>query len=347
MKKSEAFAQIKRLNGIVKLSDILDIIKQIDNFQTETLDKLNKAIPYEYSKALTKLEDIYVDLTYQRKLKVQELINILLDDGQFNKAAAGHIDIVQRPDGRWFVWDGFHRAILAGLVGLLEVPTSKTNHEVKTSQSKCVKVEARWFAIRNGKRKSVQPGELFKSELVYGDEEAIKIFEVLKTCKLDVEGTNSDVDTWDLGGFSLFKKHYNSLDSKYLSESSKFIKELWKDKTKNTSVYTLFGLAYVLKLNDNDNIENPLSQIDIFGAIRKYVDSNKVTQNHFTKLRLHGRGIESTATNFTNLCLKDKYNDNGNEMRTLLKEGYNLSDDELDYLDVDGGELNTTDTEVR
>ena len=41
MKKKDAFAKINAMKGIVKLSNIIDIIRQIENFKEDTLDKID------------------------------------------------------------------------------------------------------------------------------------------------------------------------------------------------------------------------------------------------------------------------------------------------------------------
>ena len=66
MKKQEAFGQINAMSGIVKLETIINTLKSIDNFQEDTLDKLNPVDDYDNG---TPLNQIYIDLDYQRKLK--------------------------------------------------------------------------------------------------------------------------------------------------------------------------------------------------------------------------------------------------------------------------------------
>ena len=46
MKKHKALEQIGSMTGVVKLSDIIKIIMQIDNFKVDTLKNLKKAIEY-------------------------------------------------------------------------------------------------------------------------------------------------------------------------------------------------------------------------------------------------------------------------------------------------------------
>ena len=46
MKKSEAFGQINAMSGIIKLIDIINIVKSIDNFKEDTLDNLKPVDDY-------------------------------------------------------------------------------------------------------------------------------------------------------------------------------------------------------------------------------------------------------------------------------------------------------------
>ena len=71
MKKSDAFGQINAMSGIVKLIDIINIVKSIDNFKEDTLDNLKPVDDYPDG---VPLDEIYIDLSYQRKLKLQELL---------------------------------------------------------------------------------------------------------------------------------------------------------------------------------------------------------------------------------------------------------------------------------
>jgi len=325
------------MKGIVKLSHIIDIIRQIDNFKEDTLDKIDDSIPYEDGEKCTKFDKLYVDLTYQRKLKVQELFNILLEDKQFNKNAAGHIDIARRPDGRWFVWDGFHRVILAAIVGLDEIPSSQLKHPKNLKDEECREKEAGLFATRNGKQKAVSPGELFKAEFVNKNPTALEIYKTLVRTKLNVEGTNEDTDAWDLGGFALFKKHFEDISStskiQYLVEASSMIKKVWEDKTKNVSVYFLLGLAKALEVNSSITSSLALSEIE--NALDKEVNIKKVNKNQkdFIQPRLHGKGIECVANNIGGKVLFDLYNNNGQEFADFVSE-LNFTDEETNTLET-------------
>lgn len=325
MKKSLAFAQIMTLKGVQPLKKIIDILLSIDNFKSETINKLNIATPY--TGECVPIEDIYVDLTYQRKLRLQALINRLTDSGGYDKDVAGHIDLAIRTDGRMFVWDGFHRAIMAGISSLSGIPASIFTHDKTMNNHEQVMREARMFKVRNADQTSMKPEEIFKSEVVFRDPEALEILDLLKQCKLDVEGTNDDVNALSLGGFSIVRKVWDRIDKRHFIDSSEIIRKVWpEDKT--VSVILWCGLAKLLEANSDDSSVKTLSVFEISDAMKEHVDSIKMKQSAFTQPRLHGKAVESTATNILKYSLMDAYNDNGNEVKTLIKY-MKIDEDEL------------------
>lgn len=325
MKKSQAFAEIISLKGVQPLKKIIDILLSIDNFKTETINKLNVALPY--TGECIPIEEIYVDLTYQRKLRLQALINRLVDYGGFDKDVAGHIDLAVRSDGRKFVWDGFHRVIMAGLSGLDGIPASIFTHDKSMSNHDQVMKEAKMFKVRNADQTTMKPEEIFKSEVVFRDPTALQILDLLKQCKLDVEGTNEDEDALSLGGFSIVKKVWDKIEKRHFVDSAEIIRKTWtKDKT--ISVILWCGLAKLLEANSDDSSVKTVSVFEISNAIKKHVDLVNMKQSKFTQPRLHGKAVESTASNILKYALKDIYNDNGNEVKSLIK-----------YMGVDEDEL--------
>ena len=178
MKKSQAFAEIMALKGAQQVKKIIDTLLSIDNLKQDTIDKLNRAQPYT-EEGLVPLEDIWVDLTYQRKLRLQAIINRLTESGGFDKDVAGHIDLAIRTDGKKFVWDGFHRAIKAGLSGLKAMPVSLYEHDKTLSITDQVKKEAKMFKVRNANQSPMEPGEIFKAEVVFEDKTALNILKLL------------------------------------------------------------------------------------------------------------------------------------------------------------------------
>ena len=81
MNQQRAYAKIIALEGIQPVRKIVDIFLSIDNFKKDTTDKLNRAVPYadDGSRKLIPIDEMYVDLTYQRnKLRLNKIIRHLL-----------------------------------------------------------------------------------------------------------------------------------------------------------------------------------------------------------------------------------------------------------------------------
>ena len=329
MKKSDAFGQINAMSGIVKLIDIINIVKSIDNFKEETLDKLKPVDDYVGG---TPLDEIYIDLSYQRKLKLQELINRLLNHNGYDKTAAGHLDLAERNDGRKMCWDGFHRGIKAGIVGCTKIPCSIFIHEKGTSETKARELEANKFELRNGHASKVSAGALFKSQVTGNRPEALATLEVMKTCKLNIEGVNDDVDAYDLGGFAFFLKHYANYEVRHLKTASTIIRKTWDDK-KTMSVTLLIGLAHYLTASQKPDVR-VIDSIEVQDKIKEIVGTGakKKNQQYFLKPMLKGKTAESVSYNLVEKGLSDLYNDKGKEVTSFFKQ-IGLEDDELDSLE--------------
>ena len=335
MTKSEAFGQINAMSGIVKLVNILNIIKTIDNLKTDTLDNLNPVDDYPVG---TPISDIYVDLSYQRKLKIQEIINRLVKNDGYDKTAAGHLDLAKRNDGRLFCWDGFHRGIMAGIVGCTRIPCSEFIHDLGSSEKKQRQIEAEKFVMRNGQTSKVSAGALFKAEVTAGNPKALATLEVMKTCKLNIEGVNEDVDAYDLGGFAFFLKHYANYDVRNLSDASKIIRTTW-DNTKTISVTLLIGLAHFLTANEKPDFR-VLSLLSIDEKIKEIVGTGrkKRNQQYFLKPMLKGKTAASVSYNLVEKAFSvhgetpPLYNDDGAEVKSFFAY-IGLEEEELEALD--------------
>ena len=332
MKKSEAFGQINAMSGVVKLIDIINIVNSIDNFQVDTLDKLNPVDDYQEGTNVIPLDKIYIDLSYQRKLRLQELLNRLTKYGGYDKFAAGHIDLARRNDGRLFGWDGFHRSIKAGIANCTRIPCSIYDHDKRLTPQQEQKIEANLFEIRNGFATKVSAGALFKSQVTGQRPDALKTLDVMKICKLNVEGINPDVDAYDLGGFAFFLKHYDNYDVRLLSDASEIIRGIWDDK-KTMSVTLLIGLTHFLNANEKSDVR-VLSPFAIHGKLREIVNSGKSKKNqqHFLRPILNGKSAVSVCYNICAKGVSELYNDNGDELKSFF-DSIGLEDDEIDALD--------------
>ena len=262
------------------------------------------------------LEDLWVDISYQRVLKLKKLIEHLRrkdmngSDLLFNKMLCGSVDIAIRPNGKGYVWDGFRRCIIALLNGIRLIKASVETHDSSTSIEDCRKLEAFVYEIKNGESESMTKEELYKSGIVYQKEDALKLQKVINEMCVDVLGTNPGNP--ELGAFSEFqdtvlKEKLETTD--YLVQASFKQQKAWS--TDNTLTgYLTCGLAKLLDtLNKEDEDGNPVcpsieihtahpnlqGTCEVENALVRYAKKHK--QVDLCANRLAGMSIESVAFN--------------------------------------------------
>ena len=338
--------------GEHKLTDIIKIIVEADQLQQEQLfnnspygrivnkdfddDFYKQSVVDEFKEYFPNgLEDLWVDITYQRVLKLKQLVKHLkrkdisrTTELGFNKMLAGSIDIVIRPDGRGFVWDGFRRCIIALLNAKRFIKTSIEEHTSTMTIEDCRAVESFVFKIKNGFSESMPKEELYKSGIVHKDPEAMKLYKVIVEMSVDVLGTNAGSHP-ELGAFSEFQDTVlnEKLDSTdYLVQASYKQQAAWPDSVTLTG-YTLCGLAKFLNvIEQEDEDGNPLcpninihtahpnskKTCDVENALIRYAgkrkdkDGNVVYAHKQTDLcvnRLAGKSIESVAYNIGRIVM--------------------------------------------
>jgi len=324
-KFNEVAAELATLNGVLKISDIVNLILQISNFKSETLKGIPTSEQYgAYSPdRFEKIDNLFVDMTYQRKVRLRKLINKLLNAGEFNKEAAGHLDVAMRGD-RAFVWDGLRRAIMAAITGINYIPVSKLIHAPKASEIDMQEKEAKMFKMRNADTETMKPEEIFKSKVVYRDPEALKLLDVLKNAKLDVEGLNPSGRV--LGGFKLLETTLNrKIQEEYVITSSDILQKVYPNESV-MSGYLLCGLSKFLEINDE--FDNAKSDEQILNDLKDFVNSKpKKKQTDFTKARLNSKPLESIAYFIVKNAVK--LNGNTSKFVSLL----NLDNDEIDTIE--------------
>ena len=303
--------------GTHSILEIVQEIKRIENLKVD-LEQLEKNSTFYTNYGDTcNISDLYVDITYQRKVRLQKLLNQLETLEGFDTSVAGTIDTIVRPNigksGRCFVWDGLRRTIMYGLCGGKIVRISPSTHDKELTDEECVQKEAKLFKIRNADSEKMTPEEIFKSKVVYADEVALDQLSILYKAKLNIEGLTPFCAK--LGGFTLFEKCYHEavkegrLKSfrKSIIEASKIMQDAWSADEK-ISVYVLCGLAYLLEINNVDE----LGYDAIPEAVIDWVDDNEAKQSDITNVRVHGKAIICIAYYFAHYVIGDEY-ENGLE----------------------------------
>ena len=333
-KASEIAFKLKNLPlGEHRLINIIKLIVDADQFQKEGLFNnspfgriINKPYndnfyPDEIIRNLREffpngLENLWVDISYQRVLKLKKLIEHLRrkdmngSDLLFNKMLCGSVDIAIRPNGKGYVWDGFRRCIIALLNGIRFIKASVETHDSSTSIEDCRKLEAFVYEIKNGESESMTKEELYKSGIVYQKEDALKLQKVINEMCVDVLGTNPGNP--ELGAFSEFqdtvlKEKLETTD--YLVQASFKQQKAWPQDNTLTG-YLTCGLAKFLDtLNKEDEDGNPVcpsieihtahpnlqGTCEVENALVRY--SKKHKQVDLIANRLAGMAIESVAFN--------------------------------------------------
>jgi hypothetical protein len=260
-------------------------------------------------------------MTYQRIVRLKKLINKLQKMNGFDPYSAGVVDIAIRPSGKKFCWDGLRRIIMAGLCGLTHIKTSQLVHKQFMTDLDCQKEEARYFKSRNADQESMKAEEIFKSEVVFGDPDALKLLNVFKNCELDVEGLNPIGKS--LGGFVEVKTNYfrkDGIPEEYFIESSRIIQKVY-DREPTVSGYLLTGLAYLLM--KNEDVDHSYSIDEIVESLVNFKRTNP-KQTNLIKGRLAGNARASIAYLITRRALNDN---NG------LLNSIGLDDETMEIID--------------
>jgi hypothetical protein len=302
--KSSKLAEVKsalatlKTNKTYSIQEIVETIRQVCNYNLATFHQLKmKSGSYDVKTSMP-LNELYVDLTYQRKIRLAKIITKLQQIDGFCKTVAGTVDVAYRPSSKQnFVWDGFRRCLMVGMCDGKRVGIHLFKHPKGTTEREARKVEAKFFKIRNADKENMTPEEIFKSEVVYEDQTALAKLSLLKECNLDVEGLNPAGVT--LGGFRAFEWCFKNVDHDKVIEASTIIQDAW-NKQPQVLGYLLGGLSRLLVINDDDKyIEG-----EIYEMFTAFAVHNKPQE--LTNPRLNTKPFPSIALNIAKKVLRDK-----------------------------------------
>lgn len=326
-KFSEIAGTLANLKGIVSVQEIVDTILQIPSISDKLVPSLQSVPEYRGTDG-EDLSNIYVDMTYQRRIRLAKLIKKLRDNGGYDRQGAGAIDIAKRKDRKWYVWDGLRRAIMAGIAQVDYLQVSKTIHSSKMTVTDMQIEEARLMDMRNSKVEGMKSEELFKSRVVQKVPKAMRLRDLLINCELDVENIIGKGIT--LGGFAELENNFetgHNLSNSNLITSSLLIQETFKD-INNVSVFLFCGMAYLMQFMDDplkvgidesiitaDDIDKIYDEEEIREALQSWYckkgDDGKIinrNQKDLIQPRVNGKTCQSVAWNIVTKVLND---DNG------------------------------------
>jgi len=359
--KSSKFAEIAghlaNLTGEVSVLQIINTIMQIPSISEKLVASLKQLKEYLGADG-EDVADIFVDMTYQRRVRLAKIVKKLRDAGEFDTQGAGFVDIARRPNGKWYVWDGLRRIIMAGIAGHQYIRVSKTVHTLKMTVSECQIEEARLMDMRNSKIEGMKLEELFKSRVVQRIPEALRMKVLLESCQLDVE--NVIGSGMVLGGFAELDSNFESghdFSTDNLVTSSMTIQNTFENAS-NVSVFLLCGLAYLLQFMDDPKLvgvkEHMVTSEDIDMAYDEEQVKDLFTdwyddavgddgnpcgrlQKELIQPRVNGKTCQSVAWNIATKVLKDN-----NGLRTSLEKV--LGNEATEQLIMGGDDENASST---
>tara|TARA_R110002050_G_scaffold197437_1_gene332320 strand:+ start:151 stop:1128 length:978 start_codon:yes stop_codon:yes gene_type:complete len=298
-KEVESKLATLKIGKTYSIQEIVDTVNQITNHKSGTTDafKMLKGV-YEGHGTIA-LDDLYVDMTYQRRIRLAKIINKLVALGGFDKDVAGSIDVAYRPcDDKYFVWDGLRRCLMVGICGGSRIVAALHHHPAKFMTSECRMAEARFFKVRNADSEKMSFEEVFKSKVAYNEERAMAQLSLLKKMNLDVEGLNPA--GIQLGGLRAFDSNYGKIDDDKLIMASKLYQHAWNSEPQILG-YGLMGLATLL--NEPLFEENYVYE-DVRDTLRTYALNSK--PKTLTNPRINSAPYKSVAYNFATKVLGDK-----------------------------------------
>ncbi len=321
--KSSKLSEVKaalatlKTNKVYSVQEIIDTVLQVCNHKNATYANFRMKSGDYHVQSSVALRDLYVDLTYQRKIRLAKIITKLLDFDGFCKNVAGTVDVAYRPSSqKRFVWDGFRRCLMVGMCNGTRIGVHEFEHPKGTTERQARIIEAEFFKVRNADKENMSPEEIFKACVVYEDPRALAQLALLKKCSLDIEGLNDEGVT--LGGFRPFEWCFDNVDHDKVMDASEIIRLSWP-KNAQVLAYLLGGLSKLLQINDN----NLYTQEEVLNAFVTFAVTNK--PQDLTNPRLNSKPFPSIALNTAKKVLQDK---NG-LIQQIHKE---FSDDEVDSL---------------
>ena len=135
--------------------------------------------------AFIKASKLFISSAYQRFI----CVSTIKKAQRFNYRLCQTLVIALRPDGKYVIIDGQHKAIMAYLSGEdLDLPCQIIVHNTNASLPQCIKIEAELFQDLNTSRRNTSKLDKVRAGLSYGDEECIKFQENFEYVGVHAEG---------------------------------------------------------------------------------------------------------------------------------------------------------------
>lgn len=324
--------------GDHKLSDIVKIILGCTTY-TQTQLKSFCGIDYDSKDQTIATDDLWVDLSYQRRLKLKHLIdhlskNYKLHGVGFSREKSGHIDTAYRHSTkRHYVWDGFRRSVMAGVCNMKNISHSNYEHNPDDGNKACREYEAELFLARNSESETMGAAEIFFARVAKSEQQALKMQDVLARANINVLGLHPGGKA--MSGFSFVEQSLGYHQVEDTSMIKKVISDddfIWASETyqnswpKNSSLvcYLLCGLANTRNVLTSDDPTMTDGMIE--KAFTDYAAEHK--PKTLTENRVANKNIESVTYNILSKVLKK--NGASKKLSGLSDEEIALFDDTAD-----------------
>jgi hypothetical protein len=200
-------------------------------------------IPVTASIYLAKLPlySLRVDPRYQRVTNERKIRKMI---AEYDSGAVGALDVSERPNNTYAVFDGQHRLKMLQVVA----PDSSVNCVVHAGLSAAQ--EARLFHRVNANRDRPSPGDRFRARLFYGDEQALEVQRVVNEAGLSIDLTsnaNNGSSPHTVNAVNALEDVYSYGGSPLLLRTLTILHTIWPDDRGALTGEMLHGMGMVLK----------------------------------------------------------------------------------------------------
>lgn len=178
---------------------------------------------------------LLIDPLYQRHLSAPSKKKVAAMAANWRPQMAGVIEVSHRGNGTYAVMDGQHRVLAAKEAGITELPCL-------ISEGLSVYEEAERFVDLNVERTRLGANDLFRSQLVAGDPNALAVAGVVNKLGLTVSMTHNRSLT-SLQNVGVLRAITRAWGAEGLEFALKTAMEAWPNDVKRWHTYLLSGIV--------------------------------------------------------------------------------------------------------
>jgi hypothetical protein len=207
------------------------------------------------------VDELNISDSYQRTL-VPARVNRIAKN--LDQDAFGSLTVGQRRDGTYWVVDGMQRLTAARKLGIAMVPCD-------VFQSDGQEHEARVFRLKNRERTNVSACALFRAQLTEGDEQTIRIAEVVKEAGLKLSLRDEGSHYPYIKAVKALERSYVRVGGEGLLNALAIITEAWPGESGSLAGDMIDGMCWFIKKNspfDRDRLVSRLSKKSVSSVIR-------------------------------------------------------------------------------